>query len=266
MALWLDQLFLNAADALAERRPAATPNRAQLAAGRIISHRGERDDRAVFENTYAAFEPLRGSGVHGIELDVRWTRDLIPMVFHDVSLLRLFGDPSRIGDLRWTELQARRPEIPDLHTFVRRYVDEFHLMVELKFEPWRDAALQNRRLCEALAPALAAKRCHVLSLKPEMFRSLPGLPAAQTLGVGRLNTAEISREALAAGRAGIATHYLGLRERHVQRHHAANQVVGCGFPASRAVLLWEIARGVDYIFTNNAVRMERWRREALDCL
>lgn len=266
MPLWLDQLFLNAVDALAERRPAAAPSREQLAACRIISHRGERDDRTVFENTCAAFEPLRGSGVHGIEFDVRWTRDLIPMVFHDASLLRLFGDPARIADLRWAELRARRPEIPELHSFVRRYVDEFHLMVELKFEPWRDAALQNQRLCEALAPALERKRCHVLSLKPAMLRDLPGIPAAQTLCVGRLNTAEISREALSAGRAGIAPHYLALRARHIQRHHAANQVVGCGFPRSRAVLLWEIARGVDYIFTNEAAQLERWRKDALNSL
>lgn len=263
MPLWLDQLFLHAADALAERRPPATPSREQLSACRIISHRGERDDRTVLENTCAAFEPLRGSGVYGIEFDVRWTRDLIPMVFHDASLRRLFGDPARIADLRWAELRSRRPEIPDLHGFVRRYVDEFHLMVELKFEPWRDAALQNQRLCEALAPALVQKRCHVLSLKPAMFRDLPGLPAAQTLNAGRINAGEISREALAAGRAGIAPHYLALRAHHIQQHHAAQQVVGCGFPRSRAVLLWEIARGVNYIFTNHAAQLERWRREEI---
>ncbi len=261
MPLWLDQLFLQAVDALAERRPAAAPSREQRAACRIISHRGERDDRRVFENTCAAFDPLRGTGVHGIEFDVRWTRDLVPVVFHDADLLRLFGDPVRIDALSWAELRLRRSEITDLHSLVRRYLDEFHLMVELKFEPWRDAAVQNQRLCEALAPALERKRCHVLSLVPAMFRDLPGVPAAQTLGIGRLNTGEISREALNNGRGGIATHYLALRESHIQRHHAANQVVGCGFPNSRAVLLWEIARGVDYIFTNNAAQMERWRRE-----
>lgn len=263
MPLWLDQLFLNAVDALAERRPAAMPTREQLAACRLVSHRGECDNRRVFENTCAAFEPLRGTGVHGIEFDVRWTRDLIPMVFHDVSLLRLFGDRSRIADLRWTELRQRRPEICDLHSFVRRYMDEFHLMVEIKYEPWRDAALQNRRLCEALAPALERDRCHVLSLKPAMFAALPGIAPRHTLGIGRLNTDEISREALTAQRGGIATHYLALRERHLRRHKAAGQVVGCGFPKTRAVMLWEMQRGVDYIFSNNAAQLERWRRELL---
>jgi glycerophosphoryl diester phosphodiesterase len=266
MPLWLDQLFLRTVDTLAELRAAATPSHGQLAACRIISHRGERDDRRVFENTREAFDPLRGSGVHGIEFDVRWTRDLVPVVFHDRDLLRLFGDPGRIDGMSWAELRGRRPEIPDLHSFVRRYLDEFHLMVELKFEPLRDAALQNQRLCDALAPALERKRCHVLSLTPSMFGELRGIPPDRTLGVARLNTAEISREALSAGRAGIASHYLALRAHHVQRHHSANQVVGCGFPRSRAVLLWEIARGVDYIFTNEALRMERWRREALNAL
>lgn len=259
----LDQLFLDMVDALAEWRPAAVPTVGQLSACRIVSHRGERDNRRVFENTYAAFDPLRGSGVHGLELDVRWTRDLVPVVFHDAQLLRLFGDSTRVTDLTLAELQQRRPEIPDLHGFARRYTDEFHLMVELKYEPWRDATLQNQRLCEALAPALGRQRCHVLSLKPAMFAALPGIPAAQTLGIGRLNADEISAEALAAGRGGIAAHYLALRRRHIERHRTAGQVLGCGFPRSRAVMLWEVRRGVGYIFTNHAAQMERWRREAL---
>lgn len=263
MPAWLDRVVMGAVDAACAHRRHPPPSAARLEAVRIVSHRGERDDRAVFENTYAAFDPLRGSGVHGIEFDVRWTRDLVPVVFHDADLRRLFGDGTRIADVDFASLSRRRPEIPALHDFVRRYGDEFHLMVEIKHEPYPDPALQDRRLAEALAPALAHGRCHVLSLVPEMFASLPSLPAARTMGISRLNAGAISREALAAGRAGWSGHYLAATPARIARHHAASQVVGCGFPSSRAVLYREIALGVDYVFTDSAREAECWRREAL---
>jgi glycerophosphoryl diester phosphodiesterase len=258
--LWLDQLFLSTVDAL-YALPRHTPTPQQLAACRIVSHRGERDDRAVFENTFAAFDPLRGTGIFGIEFDVRWTGDLVPVVFHDPDLRRLFGARERLRDLTWAQLHAVCPPIPRLDDFVQRYADEFHLMAELKHEPYPDPALQDRRLAEALAPALAAGRCHVLSLRPQMFDALPSLPAARTLGVGRLNAAAISAEAIARRRAGFACHFAALSGAHIRAHHAAGQVVGTGFPASRALLYREAARGVDWIFTNRARELERWRRE-----
>lgn len=255
---WLDEAFLHAVDALyALPRHRATP--AQLAACRIVSHRGERDDRTVFENTDAAFEPLRGSGVFGIEFDVRWTADLVPVVFHDADLRRLFGARERLADLSWERLHAGWPLVPRLDAFARRFCDEFHLMAELKHERYPDPALQDRRLAEALAPALARGRCHVLSLRPQMFAQLPSLPAARTLGIGRLNADAISAEALAARRAGFACHFAALRPRHLRAHRAAGQVTGSGFPASRALLHREAARGVDWIFTDRARELERWR-------
>jgi glycerophosphoryl diester phosphodiesterase len=263
MPLWLDQLVLDSVDALYALRRPVLPSREQLAACRIASHRGERDDRSVFENTFAAFDCLRGSGVHGIEFDVRWTRDLVPVVFHDADLRRLFDDSNRIADLTRRELLQRRPEIPDLHAFVRRYANEFHLMAEVKHEPYPDPPLQSARLAEALAPALAQGRCTVLSLVPEMFGRLPDIPARATMGVSRLNVDAISAEALAQGRAGCSGHYATLGAARVAAHHAAGQVVGCGFPASRPVFYREAARGVDWVFTNVARQAEAWRQEGL---
>lgn len=262
MPLWLDDAFLSVVDALyALPRHAPTP--AQLEAVRIVSHRGERYRRSVIENTCAAFDPLRGSGVFGLEFDVRWTRDLVPVVFHDVTFERLYGDAGRLADLDAATLQRRYPQVPTLHDFVRRYCGEFHLMAELKAEPYPEPALQDRRLAEALAPALDTGRAHVLTLSPAMLAQLPSIPAARTLGVGRLNAAAISREAIAAGRAGFACHYAALGARRVAAHHAAGQRVGCGFPSSSALLRREAARGVDWVFTNRALELERWRQQAL---
>jgi glycerophosphoryl diester phosphodiesterase len=261
--LWLDNLFLDAVEAAYGLLPEARPTREQWQRLKIISHRGERDGRTTFENCFAAFDPLRGSGVHGIEFDVRWTRDLVPVVIHDADLLRVFGDPLRVGAVTWPELRRQRPEIPGLHGFVRRYVDEFHLMAELKAETYRDPSEQNRRLAEALAPALERDRCHVLCLQPQLFALVPGIPAQRTFGVARLNADEIAGEALKSGRGGFGCHYSALRQRHLAALHARGAAVGCGFPRTRPVLMREAARGVDYVFSNDALRLQRWRQEAL---
>ena len=263
MPAWLDQLALGAVDALFALRAPVLPPRERLEACRIVSHRGEHDNRTVFENTYEAFDPLRGTGVYGIEFDVRWTRDLVPVVFHDAELRRLFGDGARLADLTWPELRARRPEIPDLHGFVRRYAGDFHLMCEVKFERYPYPARQSARLAEALLPALAAGRCTVLSLVPEMFGALPDIPAAATMGVSRMNTGAISDDALARRRGGFSGHYALIGTARIAAHHAAGQRVGTGFPASKSVLYREIGRGVDYVFTNAARQAEAWRREGL---
>jgi glycerophosphoryl diester phosphodiesterase len=263
MPVWLDQLVLDAVDAAFALRHYPLPRRDRLVECRIVSHRGERDDHVVFENTYAAFDPLIGTGVDGIEFDVRWTRDLVPVVFHDPDCRRLFGDGTRLAGLDWAELSRRRPEIPDLRSFVRRYAPDFHLMAEIKHEPYPDPPLQSRRLAEALAPALARRRCHVLSLVPSMFDALPDIPAAVTMGVARLNAAAISAEALARGRGGFSGHYAALGSTQIAAHHAAGQIVGCGFPASAQVFYREAARGVDYVFTNIARQAARWRQQAL---
>lgn len=262
MPLWLDHAFLHTVDALYGWRR-HFPSAAQLAACRIVSHRGERDGRRVLENTFEAFEPLRGSGVFALEFDVRWTADRVPVVFHDADFRRVYGARERLADLPWDAVRARFPQVPALHDFVRRYTGEFHLLPELKAEPYPDPELQDRRLAEALAPALDPGRCHVISLAPELFAYLPSLPASRTLGIARLNADAISQEALAAGRAGFASHYSALRARHLERHARAGQWVGCGFPSSRALLRREAARGVNLLFTNQARALERWRRQEL---
>lgn len=263
MPQWLDSLVLGGVDALFALRPPVIPPRERTQACRVVSHRGEHDNVAVLENTLPAFDALQGSGVYGIEFDVRWTRDLVPVVFHDADLQRLFGDPARVADLTWPELHARRPEIPDLHGFVRRYAGEFHLMAEVKHEPYPFPARQSARLAEALLPALAARRCTVLSLVPVLFGALPDIPHGATMGVARVNTKSISREALKHRRAGFSGHYALITRARIARHHAAGQQVGAGFPASKAVLYREIARGIDYVFTNMARQAEAWRRQAL---
>ena len=49
----------------------------------------------------------------------------------------------------------------------------------------------------------------------------------------------------------------------IERHHRHGQQLGSGFAASRYGLYRELNRGVDWVFTNDALRLESIRQQAL---
>ena len=66
------------------------------------------------ENTMSAFRMGVAMGANGIETDIRRTRDGVPVLFHDESLLRLTGIDRKIADLTWAELSTIRIASPDV--------------------------------------------------------------------------------------------------------------------------------------------------------
>lgn len=251
----LDAALIQLVDLAHAWIPRATPTRSALAEARIVSHRGERQqDRD--ENTFAAFDPLVGSGVWGLECDLRWTRDLVPMVYHDVNFQRLHDDPTPLAALSAAEVQQRHPQIPRLSEFVARYGKHFHLMIELKAEPYPAADAQTRELLRILNLG-ATQGFHLICLNPDFLDSLPGLPVTHTVNVARFNSRQLSTDALSKGRAGLAGHYQLLTNAQVRAHRAAGQHIGSGYPASSSVLRRELNRGVQWIFSNQALAMQR---------
>jgi glycerophosphoryl diester phosphodiesterase len=69
----------------------------------LVSHRGIVD-RTV-ENTLAAVEAASAGDPDLVEIDVQQTADGRFVVFHDLTLSRLAGDPRRIADLTMRELR-----------------------------------------------------------------------------------------------------------------------------------------------------------------
>ena len=55
---------------------------------------------------------------------------------------------------------------------------------------------------------------------------------------------------------GIAGHYALITDALVNKHHMQNQCVGTGYISSKNCLLRELNRGVDWIFTNQAVKLQ----------
>ena len=179
------------------------------------------------------------------------------MVFHDADLRRLADDRRRIADFQAAALCREFSFITPLAELVARYAGEFHLLVELKPEPYQQPALQARILEAALAPAAASHGYHYLCLDAALLDQLPGISAPKTLTVGRFNIDEVGREALARGRAGIGGHYALMPDALVQRQRGAGRHVASGYPDSASVLRRELNRGVDWIVSNDALRMQR---------
>ncbi len=113
----------------------------------LIAHRGARVDAP--ENTISAFDRTIECGADGIEFDVRLTRDLVPIVFHDSDLTRICKSPSRISTLPYSDIKlidagswfSRRytgEQIPTLESVLVRYSGNIQLFIELKHEEYRD--------------------------------------------------------------------------------------------------------------------------------
>lgn len=236
--------------------PRSKPDAATRRDVRIVSHRGERDNRVVFENTFAAFDSLIDAGVWGIEFDVRWTRDLEPVVIHDLDLLRVFDRPWHINTLTRTQLHEVAPEIPSLDELVTRYAGRLHYMIELKAEHFPDPRRQRSRLQQVLAELSPAQDFHLMSLNTDVFDLVRDLPANCWLPVARTNTRAMSRFALEKGCAGIAGAYPLLTRELIQQHHSAGQQVGVGFPSHRNTFRHAVQLGVDWIFTNRALHLQ----------
>jgi glycerophosphoryl diester phosphodiesterase len=75
---------------------------------RILAHRGlvTKDDarHGVVENSFAAVASAHGAGVTYVESDCHQTQDGVVVLFHDVDLSRLTGDPRRIDQVTARDL------------------------------------------------------------------------------------------------------------------------------------------------------------------
>jgi glycerophosphoryl diester phosphodiesterase len=246
--------------------PRPMPERERLEQCRIVSHRGEHNNRDVMENTLTAFRIARDAGVWGIECDIRWTADLVPVISHDPSPARVFGHSLNIADLTFEELRDTLPEIPTLREVVNEFGGNTHLMLELKADCWPDVGGQNESLKETLEVLDHAKDYHLLTLDPALYQHIDFVPSSCFFPVAETNVSAISQFALENNCAGFAGHYLLLSSRAWAPHQENGQTIGTGFPSSENCFRREINRGVKWVFSNDAVKLEQLRQSYLQQL
>jgi glycerophosphoryl diester phosphodiesterase len=99
----------------------------------FIAHRGASAEAP--ENTLAAFRRALALGIDGIELDVQVSRDGVPFVFHDATLVRLAGRHGSIAQFtlrQLREFRVRGEPIPTLAEVLMLTRERVIVQVEIK--------------------------------------------------------------------------------------------------------------------------------------
>ncbi len=108
----------------------------------VISHRGIAGDAP--ENSLAALEESIQAGADYAEIDVQLTADGTVVALHDADLMRVTGDPRRITNLSYREIQQfqlhskhaypnEKLIIPTLKDLIETAGNQIDLMIELKY-------------------------------------------------------------------------------------------------------------------------------------
>ena len=190
---WIAQIAVDIWMALLPRR---RPDSGAVRQCRIVAHRGAHDDnRSAPENTIEAFGRARTGGVWGIETDIRWTADLVPVISHDPDTQRVFGSPVTIREVTFDGLRARVPGVPSLAEVIARFGRDTHLMLELKAEAFPDIERQRQILREHLSGLRPGDDFHILALDPDLFETFDVRPRSCCLLPSRWTTSAVHRVA-----------------------------------------------------------------------
>ena len=100
-----------------------------------------------------------------------------------------------------------------------------------------------------------AKDFHLISLKPQMLEIINFLDNTAKILVSEFNVNELSRIALERNYSGFAGHYILIGNKVVKKHLKSGQKIGVGYPRSKNSLFRELNRSVEWIFSNDAARL-----------
>jgi glycerophosphoryl diester phosphodiesterase len=256
MPVWIENAFYRMSDLLSARLPQPIPKKGNLLKTRLISHRGVYDNKTVFENTLSAFNPVKIHGAWGIEVDIQWTKDLTPVVFHDPDCRRLFADRLKIAELSLRALKSRYPMIPTLAEVIFEYGTCLHLMVELK-NKFTAAERQNEILSALFSGLIPVQDFHLMSLRPQFFHPVTFAPPEAFIPIAQLNVNTVSDMVLKNGYGGMCAHYMLLRDSVIKKLSRQRLPVGSGFINSKYCFFREVNRGVTWIFSDRVIEIQK---------
>ena len=169
----------------------------------------------------------------------------------------MFGTSLTLAETRFCDLRKQLPQIPSLAEVVAEFGGSTHLMLEIKEEHYPQPKQQSRILQETLATLKPAEDYHFLALDPELFQRVRRSPKSSFRPVAELNVKCLSETSLLENFCGLSGHYLLLGNSLLAKHHQRGQQVGTGFVSSRNCLFRELNRGIKWIFSNDAVRVQK---------
>ncbi len=242
-------------DSLFKAIPQSPLTPAQIKSPKIVAHRGCHDS-GLTENTLPAFVWCRNQNIWGIEFDIQFTSDNIPVVHHDPHCGRVFQQPRLIiSQINFAELRIKIPEIPSLIEVVQKCGKDIHFMIEIKSVL---SAEQNEILANILTPIESKEDYHILSLKKEYLDSITFVNHDCYLPVAELNVSEFVRYAIKKKCAGIASHYLMITSSQKMKLSHFDLQTGVGYIASKNSLIREIHQNHTWIFTDRISSVKKW--------
>ncbi len=221
-----------------------------IAAPKIIAHRGAWDQR-IIENTMAALSEAQQLGAWGIEFDVHFTRDGVPIVHHDKDLRRCHGNDGVLSEMNLSEIRKVAPQVPTLEEVLA--LKNVHFMIEIKTLLNSD---QQATLNALLAKYTPLEDFHLLTLDYELVRVGSSMPEAAWILVGELALKSMVEISLARGFGGVAGHFLGMTDSLLMDLQAQGQRTGVGFIPNKNLYRREWARGIDWVFTNSMAALQ----------
>lgn len=123
---------------------------ATLGRMRIYAHRGASADFP--ELTLAAYEGAVAQGADGFECDLRLTKDEVPVLWHNASMLERAGNPGLIAEMTFAEVSRAYPQILTLDEFLDFAVSKKKgVLLETKHP-----VISGNRIEEVITQTLAA--------------------------------------------------------------------------------------------------------------
>jgi glycerophosphoryl diester phosphodiesterase len=123
---------------------------ATLGRMQIYAHRGASADFP--ELTLAAYEGAVAQGADGFECDLRLTKDEVPVLWHNASMLERAGNPGLIAEMTFAQVSRAYPQILTLSDFLDFAVSQKKgVLLETKHP-----VISGNRIEEVIAETLAA--------------------------------------------------------------------------------------------------------------
>ncbi|MGI5458373.1 glycerophosphodiester phosphodiesterase [Streptomyces sp. CA-249302] len=210
-----------------------------------VAHRG--DPYRVRENTIDSLRSALDRGADAVEIDVRLTRDGVPVLLHDETLERLWGHERPLASLSAAEVRGLTDGgVPTLAEALAA-TDGGRLMIDLPGTTQEKAA---RRVVDAVREAGAQDRVYYCAGSPEMLAVRAADPSAE-IALTRTTMAPARPALLDAVRPRWLNFRFSLLDHDLTAYvHHSGYLVSAWTPDTRRSIRRLLDMGVDSITTN----------------
>lgn len=219
-----------------------------------VAHRG--DPYRVRENTIASLRSALDRGADAVEIDVRLTRDGVPVLLHDDTLKRLWEHDRPLLSLSADEMRGLTGgHVPTLADALAA-TDDHRVMLDLPGTPDVRAA---RRVVDAVRQSGAEDRVYYCAGARSMLAVRAADPAAE-IALTWTTLAPPRPGLLAAVRPRWLNYRFSLLNREiVERVHHDGYLISAWTPDTRRSMRRLLDLGVDSITTNRVDTLLRLR-------